>query len=81
MRNLPPQVVVAIQRDDVYALKLMGRRGGQTTQRRRDIMKAVAAAHKERTALELYQRAKAANEDVVPVDDTTAGSAFFHEEN
>lgn len=81
MRNLPPQVVVAIQRDDVYALKLMGRRGGQTTQRRRDIMKAVAAAHKERTALELHQRAKAANEDVVPVDDTAAGSAFFHEEN
>jgi hypothetical protein len=81
MSNLPPQVAAAIERGDTYALQLMGRKGGRVTQRRRDILRSVESELKERCSLELYERARTANEDLVPVDDTSAGKTFFHEED
>lgn len=80
VRELPPQVALAKLRGDTHALKLMGRKGGRITQRRRDVQKAIDAFYKERVALELYRRAQEANEDLVPADDTPAGGAFFHSE-
>lgn len=78
MRNLPVQVSAAIMREDTFALKLMGRKGGRTTQRRRDVQKAINAFYKERAQLELYRRAVEAHEDLAPVDDTPMGQIFFH---
>ncbi|OGC88591.1 hypothetical protein A2419_02915 [Candidatus Adlerbacteria bacterium RIFOXYC1_FULL_48_26] len=80
MREIPPQVAAAIRHEDIYALKLMGRAGGRTTQRRRDIRKAVDKIFDERARQEFYDRAREAHEDLVRVDDSPVGLAFFHED-
>jgi hypothetical protein len=84
MRNLPPQVAEAIAREDTYALKCMGRKGGRASQRKREIMRMVNKIYQqrsdERPLRELHERAQQANEDVVPVDDSPMGQFFFNPE-
>jgi hypothetical protein len=79
-KELPPQVAAAKARDDVYALTLMGRAGGRTTQRRRDVRKAVEEEYRWRANKERGDLAHQANEDTCPVDDSPMGNIFTGEE-
>lgn len=72
-RKPPEKVLRAIREDDVVGLKKMARAGAEKRARNADLKKAVAEFEAKRAAWrrqkELADRAREANEHIVPIDD------------